>query len=371
LAQDKHCLKIQIELAFLTCVTMAGVSMDSPSSTVAPVYVVRNTFVEIVNGDGALQVPPFRQRLGSSFFRSSSEPLTAEGRSHRQDCKDNAHDEATSTEDEGSSGISTPSMSRASSRASSPSAGSKPPMYAGSPEFLARSLNVAMHSNFTAGMFAGMAMQDQHMPQQQIPVGAAPLYSSGVHTGQMPFFFEARNTPFVFPSHEQLRCPPQTMARELSPVGQQSSTSNEATGANGVTQACHFIWCDHRAFKDTASTLKGQLEQASGVAVKTHKTAENCIRLFRKKQRAQGRPPCVILVSWANAPDLLSYLAEADQVSAQVIVLCDARSCRKNESAEQLAAQFPFISKIATTWDEAVESACKSVAAINQLNSAW
>jgi len=214
--------------------------------------------------------------------------------------------------------------------------------------------------------------KDQHMPQPQMHVGAAPLYLSGMHMGQMPFFFEARNTPFVFPSHEQLRCPPQTMARELSPVDQQFSTSNEAgTVANGVKQACHFIWCDHRAFKDTAGALKDQLEQGSGVTVKTHKTAENCIRLFRKKQRAQGRPPCVILVSWANAPALLSYLAEADHVSTQVIVLCDARSCRKNESAEQLAAQFPFISKIATTWDEAVESACKSVAAINQLNSVW
>merc|ERR1712156_1237940 len=97
--------------------------------------------------------------------------------------------------------------------------------------------------------------------------------------------------------------------------------------------------------KGTASTLKNQLERGSGLTAKTHKTADNCIRLFRKKQRAQGRPPCVILVSWANASALLSYLADADHVSAQVIVLCDARSCRKNQGAEQLAGQFPFISK--------------------------
>merc|ERR1719469_1844988 len=141
--------------------------MDSPSPIAAPVYVVRNTFVEMIN-DGSEQaedtVPLFRRRRGSSFFRSSSEPLTFEGRSQRRNCKDNARDEVTSTEDEGSEGISTPSMSRASSRASSPSAGS------------VHSVNAAMHGNFTAGMFAGMAMKDQ--PQPQMHVGAAPLYLS-------------------------------------------------------------------------------------------------------------------------------------------------------------------------------------------------
>merc|ERR1712048_821234 len=132
-------------------------------------------------------------------------------------------------------------------------------------------------------------------------------------------------------------------ACDLSPVGQHSSNSSEAGGK----QACHFIWCDHRAFKDTASTLKNQLEACSGVAVKTHKTADNCIRLFRKKQRAQGRPPCVILVSWANAPALLQYLSEATHVTAKVVVLCDARSCRKSDSVDQLFARFPFIENIA------------------------
>lgn len=181
--------------------------------------------------------------------------------------------------------------------------------------------------------------------------------------GQMPFFFEARNTPFVFPIQAE-QFPSSALTRELSPVGQHSSNCSEAgTVMNGAQQACHFIWCDHRAFKDTASTLKAQLEEKSGTTVKTHKTAENCIRLFRKKQRAQGRPPCVVLVSWANAPGLLSYLSEVDHVSATVIVLCDARSCRKNESADQLIAQFPFVGGIATTWDEAVELACNAVAA--------
>ena len=49
-------------------------------------YVVRNTFVELIVEDANLvvdevSVPPFRRRRGSSFFRSSSEPLTIGGRS--------------------------------------------------------------------------------------------------------------------------------------------------------------------------------------------------------------------------------------------------------------------------------------------------
>merc|ERR1711976_337414 len=125
--------------------------------------------------------------------------------------------------------------------------------------------------------------------------------------------------------------------------------------------SCHLIWCDHRAFKETSSTLKDQLESKANAQAKTHKTAENCIRLFRKKQRAQGRPPCVILASWANAPGLLQYLADAKHVAAKVVVLCDARSCRKTESIDQLCVDFPFIEKIATTWEAAVEATSSAV----------
>ena len=60
---------------------------------------------------------------------------------------------------------------------------------------------------------------------------------------------------------------------------------------------------------------------------------------------------------------MLAYLKSAPNVSAKVVVLCDARSGSKNERADQLVAQFPFIEKIATTWEEAVESACNAVAA--------
>jgi len=362
--------------SFVLPAMMLGVSADSPRSPVAPpVYVVRNTFVEMVdedNGEPAVEeatVPPFRRRRGSSFFRSSSEPLTAGGRSGRGGCKKDVQGEATSTEDEGSEGISTPEMSPTSSRAASPAPGSHSPMYAGLPHFPVHAgqtvFTAAMHAGFNAGLSTAMAMKDQQQPQQHMPLGPAPFCSQGAHMGQMPFFFEACNPPFAFVRQAE-QPGPAALVRELSPAGQYSSNSSDAgTMASGAKQPCHLIWCDHRAFKDSSGTLKAQLETGSGTIVKTHKTAKNCIRLFRKKQWAQGRPPCVILVSWANAPALLSYLADADHVAAKVVVLCDARSCRKNESADQLVAQFPFIEKIVTTWDEAVESACNTVAAFN------
>jgi hypothetical protein len=126
---------------------------------------------------------------------------------------------------------------------------------------------------------------------------------------------------------------------------------------------CHLLWCDHRAFKDSGNALKDELERASRASVRTHKTAQNLTKLLKKKQHAQGRPPCVILVSWANAPVLLSFLSETPSVTAKVVVLCDTRSCKKPEEAEVLQAKFPFITRIATTWEDAVELACDSVAA--------
>lgn len=127
--------------------------------------------------------------------------------------------------------------------------------------------------------------------------------------------------------------------------------------------SCHLIWCDHRAFKDSSSQLKQQLEACSRATVKTHKTADNCIRLFRKKQRAQGRPPCVILVSWTNAPALLQYLGEAgSHVNAKVVVLCDARSCRKGDSGSDFSASYPNLCSVATSWEEALSSVCSAIA---------
>merc|ERR1712228_82324 len=172
---------------------------------------------------------------------------------------------------------------------------------------------------------------------------------------------EARNTSFS-PSLMQL---PTSSLRAPSPQGCCSSNSSDAgtVVSNHLEgrSSCRLIWCDHRAFKETSSTLKDQLESKSGSQVKTHKTAENCIRLFRKKQRAQGRPPCVILASWANAPALLAYLEEAEHVLAKVVVLCDARSCRRSDSADQIMGQYPNIHKVAATWQEAVDAVADAV----------
>jgi len=367
-------------------IAMLGILEDSPCSPVAPVYVVRNTFVELVdenNGEPAVQevsVPPFRRRRGSSFFRSASEPhLTGGGRrSVRSEKKEGVRCEDTSTEDEGSVGVSTPGMSPATSRDSSPEPGSRSPMYAGVPQCPESTgqgqteLSAAMHAGFNAGLFTAMAMKAQQQqpqqPQQQMPVRPVPFCSQGVQMGQLPFFYQPCNQPFAFPMQPEQQSLPRpglsSLLLQSSSTGHHSSNSSDAgTVLSGSKQPCHLIWCDHRAFKDTACTLKAQLETGTGASVKTHKTAENCIRLFRKKQRAQGRPPCIILVSWANAAALLAYLADADHVSAKVIVLCDARSCRSSDKADELAAQFPFIEKVASTWDEAVESACNAVAA--------
>lgn len=345
---------------------MLGVHVESP-----PVYVVRNTFVELVDDCAEphleeVSVPHCRRRRGSSYFRCSSEPLAAGGRlsgGRTSACQDKPVLDGSSTDDEGSDGgCSTPELSPASSRTSSPSPGSHSPVYANmsrvpEPEQAA----VAAMQGFNAGLWAAMAMNEQ---TQQMPVQNVTYQPRRVRMGQVPFF-EARKPPFAFPTQF---AQPRAVMRDLSPDGNMSSNSSDAgivvtKSVDESKQPCHVIWCDHRAFKETSGALKEQLESGCRSTVKTHKTAENCIRLFRKKQRAQGRPPCVLLVSWANAPALLSYLTEAQHVSAKVVVLCDARSCRKNESADQLMSQFPFIEKIATTWEEAVESACSAAAA--------
>merc|ERR1712054_325175 len=115
-------------------------------------------------------------------------------------------------------------------------------------------------------------------------------------------------------------------------------------------------------FKETSSALKTQLEYEVQLPVKAHKSAENVIRLLRKKQRAQGRPPCVFIVSWANAGALLPFLHEFQHVSAKVVLLCDARGGRRQDGSEEMFHQYPFVEKVASNWAEAVHAAGKAVA---------
>lgn len=284
-------------------------------------YVVHNTFVELVDNaeaamTGSTCTPAFRRRRGSSFFRCSSEPLTS---SRHQGCCADAIQDACSTEAGGST--------CASSRATSPD----------------RAVNdVWQHAA------PGIRMPDgQWQPQYtaaDLPPTMGTLTMFGFHTGQTVMMPAMQSQP---PCNTSISLFTQ----------QQSKVTAESNSA------CHLIWCDHRAFKDSSAQLKQQLEARSGAAVKTHKTADNCIRLFRKKQRAQGRPPCVILVSWTNAPALLQYLKEAgSHVNAKVVVLCDARSCRKGDSVDDFSASYPNLWSVATTWEDALESVCNAVA---------
>jgi hypothetical protein len=123
-----------------------------------------------------------------------------------------------------------------------------------------------------------------------------------------------------------------------------------------IRAMCHLIWCDQRAFKEVSDSWKKQLEVATGIQVKTHKTSEKCIRLLRKKQHSQARPPCVFLVSWANAPTLLPFLGESPNITAKVILLCDTDMCRgrNRDAAEKLASGYPFVVHLAASWADAV-----------------
>lgn len=152
-------------------------------------------------------------------------------------------------------------------------------------------------------------------------------------------------------------------ASDISTTISSASTSRRDTRTPSPEvvprSACHLIWCDQRAFKESSAPWKQQLEARAMLPVKAHKTAEKCIRLLRKKQHSQTRPPCVFLVSWANAPTLLPYINESSHVIAKVILLCDTDMCRGRgrDAAENLASMYPFVINLAGSWSEAVEAA--------------
>lgn len=158
--------------------------------------------------------------------------------------------------------------------------------------------------------------------------------------------------------------------RTRTPPGQPSSGASDASTSvsnpsvvmpSPSGAACHLIWCDNRAFKEASAPQRQELEDETGAAVKAHKTAENCIRLLRKKQNAQGRPPCVILVSWANAGALLPFLNECTNVNAKVIVLSESAS-RKKDGLDSLRSRYPFVEKVVFQWADAVKAVGLAVA---------
>jgi len=160
---------------------------------------------------------------------------------------------------------------------------------------------------------------------------------------------------------------PQPRDSNMSAVSVPSSI-DEAT-----SRSCQIVWCDQRAFKETAETnaFKAQLENRAGPSVKAHKTAEKCIRLLQKKQhwreKPQAQPPRVFLVSWANAPVLVPYLTQSLSPTSKVVVLCDECRNRGLEAAHGWARQFAIVEKVAVSWEEAIEAVVQSIAALQIL----
>lgn len=372
---------------------------SSPRKIVLGQVLVRNTFIEVNDGEQE-QIdldntkPVYRRRRGSSFFRSSSAPLTAgrlaKGVSDSDECTDVA-----STQDFGSDSEHTHVTSYVdddrSSRSQSPSpehrfehlpllnhqiptgvvhaefarqlAGCTLPLPPPPGSFQQTphesALAAAVNAGFNAGMMAAAmrSMQIGHQPvsiatAMSVPAMPVPAMRVPAWTGQQPRFAEVpRQMPVMAP----VGAMPQEFHQECS----SRDESGELPDASH--KGCHLIWCDHRAFKDTSAPLREQLQNATGLSVKTHRTAENCLRLLRKKRNASGRPPCVFLVSLANAPALLAYLTEASHVRANVIVLAETR---RHEAGTALLHQYPMVTEIAKSWQEAVEAASRAIAAM-------
>lgn len=359
---------------------------SSPRKVVLGQVLVRNTFIEVNDGEQQQMdvdntQPVYRRRRGSSFFRSSSAPLTA-GRSAKGVSDSDECTDVASTQDFGSDSEHTHVTSYfdddRSSRSQSPSPEQRfefehepllnhqiptsavhaeiaramagctlplPPPGNFQQQFPHESaLTAAMNAGFNAGMMAA-AMRSMQVGHQ--PVSMAPAMPVPAWTAQPPRFVEV---------------PQQVSLARVGVVQQEfRQESPVCDDLDASHKGCHLIWCDHRAFKDTSAPLREQLQSATGVSVKTHRTAENCLRLLRKKRNASGRPPCVFLVSLANAPALLGYLNEASHVRAKVIVLAEAR---RQEAGNALLHQYPMVTEVAKSWQDAVEAASRAIASM-------
>jgi len=127
-----------------------------------------------------------------------------------------------------------------------------------------------------------------------------------------------------------------------------SSTPPEAT-------KCQVFWCDPRSFKETS--MKDQLEAKMDTNVKCYRTADMCMRLLRKKQTFQSKAVFrVFLLSWSNAPSLVSFLAEDRSLTAKVIVLCDTCGNKGCGRATTWGQQHPEV-EVAYTWQQALSFA--------------
>lgn len=336
-------------------------------------YVIRNTFIE-VGGEGEVvdeepTQPPFRRRRGSSFFRCSSEPLRVPKEAGEE--QDFSCDESISS-NSSSCGRSAPkSPPRSQMGAVKPRHDSQDIAYLSLSPAMApiipqvppgsftmsqrdTALSAAIQAGFNAGIQAALTMRTNPTLLQQ-------------HHGR----------DWQQPSRKDFAClgrgrqfDQDSKLRTHTPPGQPSSGASDASTSVSIPSValpslsggpCHLIWCDNRAFKETAAPQRQELEDETGTSVKAHKSAENCIRLLRKKQNAQGRPPCVILVSWANAGALLPFLNECTNINAKVIVLSESAS-RKKDGLDSLGSRYPFVEKVVFQWADAVQAVGLAVA---------
>jgi len=325
-------------------------------------YVVRNTFIEVQDNDEEFEIEemsktPFQRRRGSSFWRCASEPPLAPRtpRENRLGDLDSVNQAASTVVQAPVIACEFPHCPPGSFRTAEEES----------------ALAAAMHAGFNAGVMAAMSLtssdQAYHLADgmtQTPPVRNALAPSRGqLNAAQLGMLGDtpSRTVPKSASSGAS-----DTSTTVGTTVGSGSHLEPRASspGAAAAPQSapCHVVWCDHRAFKETSSGLKAQLEAEVQLPVKAHKTAENVIRLLRKKQRAQGRPPCVFVVSWANADALLPFLNEFQQVSTKVVVLCDARGGRRQDGSDEMFSQYPFVDKVASSWAEAVHAAGKAVA---------
>jgi hypothetical protein len=140
--------------------------------------------------------------------------------------------------------------------------------------------------------------------------------------------------------------------------------SNHAVDSDAQLQ---IFWCDPRAFKETH--MRDQLEAEMGTTIKCYRTAEMCMRLLRKKHLFQSKLVArLFLVSWSNAPALVSFLSEGHYLGARVIVLCDTCATKGCSRASEWALQYPAVT-IAYTWLEALAALRQFTGECNHINT--
>jgi hypothetical protein len=118
-----------------------------------------------------------------------------------------------------------------------------------------------------------------------------------------------------------------------------------------------IFWVDQRAFKDSSTSLKDQLEAVTQLPVKTYRNAEMCMRLLRKKHQWQTKSVSrVFLVSWANAQSLVPFLMQQPSLAPRVVVLCDTCGTRGCGKAEKWMQDYPIVEAVATSWPQALSA---------------